>query len=149
MAPASRQGGPGEPADGPQGLTISAAELDTPELHPRLRPAATRPAAVPGPTPLPRLVVLVDDFDALVAPALGSPGRPAAGSVVRALEAVTREGGRLGVHLIAASAARTVPRTPSWPGSAGYGWSSTRPPCPLHPTPRHRAVADWAAPTAG
>ncbi|MER8070025.1 FtsK/SpoIIIE domain-containing protein [Streptomyces sp. NPDC094034] len=56
------------------------------------------------PAPLPRLVVLVDDFDALVAPALGSPGRPAAGSVVRALEAVAREGERLGVHLVAASA---------------------------------------------
>ncbi|MFF9015284.1 FtsK/SpoIIIE domain-containing protein [Streptomyces sp. NPDC014870] len=53
---------------------------------------------------LPRLVVLVDDFDALVAPALGSPGRPAAGSVVRALEAVARAGARLGVHLVATSA---------------------------------------------
>ncbi|MFJ5225658.1 FHA domain-containing protein [Streptomyces sp. NPDC088400] len=53
---------------------------------------------------LPRLVVLVDDFDALVAPALGSPGRPAAGSVVRALEAVARDGERLGVHLVATSA---------------------------------------------
>lgn len=51
--------------------------------------------------PLPRLVVLVDDFDALVAPALGSTGRPAAGSVVRALEAVARDGERLGVHLVA------------------------------------------------
>lgn len=54
-------------------------------------------------TPLPRLVVVVDDFDALVAPALGSTGRPAAGSVVRALEAVARDGGRLGVHLVAAT----------------------------------------------
>ncbi|MFF8376863.1 FtsK/SpoIIIE domain-containing protein [Streptomyces sp. NPDC015661] len=53
---------------------------------------------------LPRLVVLVDDFDALVAPALGAPGRPAAGSVVRALEAVARNGERLGVHLVATSA---------------------------------------------
>ncbi|WP_031008373.1 FHA domain-containing protein [Streptomyces sp. NRRL F-5727] len=61
-----------------------------------------RPAA--GRVPLPRLVVLVDDFDALVAPALGAPGRPAAGSVVRALEAVARHGERLGVHLIATSA---------------------------------------------
>lgn len=69
----------------------------------RLRPAAAR-TADPGPSPLPRLVVLVDDFDALVAPALGSPGRPAAGSVVRALEAVARDGGRLGVHLVATSA---------------------------------------------
>ncbi|NML48774.1 FHA domain-containing protein [Streptomyces sp. R302] len=61
------------------------------------RPGAPR-------TPLPRLVVLVDDYDALVAPALGAPGRPAAGSVVRALEAVARHGDRLGVHLIATSA---------------------------------------------
>ncbi|MEW2181335.1 FtsK/SpoIIIE domain-containing protein [Streptomyces sp. NPDC005406] len=69
----------------------------------RLRPASAR-AADPGPSPLPRLVVLVDDYDALIAPALGSPGRPAAGSVVRALEAVARDGGRLGIHLVAASA---------------------------------------------
>ncbi|MGW3874766.1 FtsK/SpoIIIE domain-containing protein, partial [Streptomyces sp. NPDC005069] len=69
----------------------------------RLRPTAAR-SVDPGPSPLPRLVVLVDDFDALVAPALGSPGRPAAGSVVRALEAVARDGGRLGVHLVATSA---------------------------------------------
>lgn len=55
------------------------------------------------PVPLPRIAVLVDDFDALVDPALGNPGRPAAGSVVRALEAVARDGTRLGVHLIAAT----------------------------------------------
>ncbi|MFI0983497.1 FtsK/SpoIIIE domain-containing protein [Streptomyces sp. NPDC021093] len=75
----------------------------------RLRPAATRERerqaqAGCGPSPLPRLVVLVDDFDALVAPALGSTGRPSAGSVVRALEAVARHGERLGVHLVAATA---------------------------------------------
>ncbi|MFG2926450.1 FHA domain-containing protein [Streptomyces sp. NPDC048305] len=69
----------------------------------RLRPASARQPD-PGPSPLPRLVVLADDFDALVAPALGSPGRPSAGSVVRVLEAVAREGGRLGVHLVASSA---------------------------------------------
>ncbi|MFI5616954.1 FHA domain-containing protein [Streptomyces sp. NPDC051567] len=69
----------------------------------RLRAAAVRTDPA-GPTPLPRLVVLVDDFDALVAPALGSTGRPAAGSVVRALEAVAREGARLGVHLVVTSA---------------------------------------------
>ncbi|WP_269084330.1 FtsK/SpoIIIE domain-containing protein, partial [Streptomyces sp. 150FB] len=68
----------------------------------RLRPLT--PATGPEPAPLPRLVVLVDDYDALVAPALGSPGRPAAGSVVRALEAVARDGERLGVHLVATSA---------------------------------------------
>jgi hypothetical protein len=55
------------------------------------------------PAELPRLVVIVDDFDALVAPALGAPGRPAAGSVVRALEAVARDGERLGVHLVTAT----------------------------------------------
>lgn len=69
----------------------------------RLRTTSSRPAD-PGPSPLPRLVVLADDFDALVAPALGSPGRPSAGSVVRVLEAVARDGGRLGVHLVATSA---------------------------------------------
>ncbi|MFC5217530.1 FHA domain-containing protein [Streptomyces coerulescens] len=69
----------------------------------RLRPGAGRRQAEAVP-PLPRLVVVVDDLDALVSPALGSPGRPAAGSVVRALEAVAREGERLGVHLVAAAA---------------------------------------------
>ncbi|MFI6417604.1 FHA domain-containing protein [Streptomyces sp. NPDC050842] len=70
------------------------------------RPAAGEPGSArsAGAGPLPRLVVLVDDFDALVAPALGASGRPAAGSVVRALEAVARHGERLGVHLVATSA---------------------------------------------
>ncbi|MFJ1995571.1 FtsK/SpoIIIE domain-containing protein [Streptomyces asiaticus] len=62
------------------------------------RAASARPRSL-----LPRLVVIVDDFDALVAPALGSPGRPASGSVVRALEAIARDGARLGVHLVVAS----------------------------------------------
>ncbi|KAF4409376.1 FtsK/SpoIIIE domain-containing protein, partial [Streptomyces lycii] len=65
--------------------------------------AASRAAEETGPDPVPRLVVLVDDFDALLAPALGSTGRPAAGSVVRALESVARHGARLGVHLVASS----------------------------------------------
>ncbi|MFG3011390.1 FHA domain-containing protein [Streptomyces cinerochromogenes] len=69
----------------------------------RLRPgAAARQRAAAAP-PLPRLVVVVDDLDALVSPALGSPGRPAAGSVIRALEAVARDGERLGVHLVASA----------------------------------------------
>ncbi|OKK19742.1 cell division protein FtsK [Streptomyces sp. CB00455] len=79
-------------------------DLDPPRTGTlRLRAAVPRtdPAA---PNPLPRLVVLVDDFDALVAPGLGSTGRPAAGSVVRALESVARDGARLGVHLVATSA---------------------------------------------
>ncbi|MFD7455998.1 MULTISPECIES: FHA domain-containing protein [unclassified Streptomyces] len=69
----------------------------------RLRPGGARRPAEAAPPPLPRLVVVVDDLDALFQPALGSPGRPAAGSVVRALEAVAREGERLGVHLVAAA----------------------------------------------
>lgn len=72
-------------------------------LRPRPAAGAGRPGGE-APAPPPRLVVLVDDLDALVSPALGSPGRPAAGSVVRALEAVARDGGRLGVHLVAATA---------------------------------------------
>ncbi|MEE1739423.1 FHA domain-containing protein [Streptomyces sp. BE147] len=88
----------------PASAAEQRGDLDSPASGTlRLRPAAAR-AMDPGPSPLPRLVVLADDFDALVAPALGSPGRPAAGSVVRALEAVARDGGRLGVHLVATSA---------------------------------------------
>lgn len=81
----------------------SAGDLDSPPSSTiRLRPAAARRQAEAAP-PLPRLVVVVDDLDALVSPPLGSPGRPAAGSVIRALEAVAREGERLGVHLVAAT----------------------------------------------
>ncbi|MFE9436858.1 FHA domain-containing protein [Streptomyces sp. NPDC006640] len=94
-------------APGPSAGTrpsTGAADLDTPSSSTlRLRPAAARRQTEPGP-PLARLVVVVDDLDALLSPPLGSPGRPAAGSVVRALEAVAREGDRLGVHLVAASA---------------------------------------------
>ncbi|MEW2139027.1 FHA domain-containing protein [Streptomyces sp. NPDC005409] len=79
-------------------------DLDSPRTGTlRLRASITRTEPA-GPSPLPRLVVLVDDLDALVAPGLGSTGRPAAGSVVRALEAVAREGARLGVHLVATTA---------------------------------------------
>lgn len=96
-APAGR---PGEPEQ-PPGATTGAADGGTL----RLRQTSARTRGEPGPGPvLPRLIVLVDDYDALVAPALGSPGRPAAGSVVRALEAVARDGERLGVHLVATSA---------------------------------------------
>jgi hypothetical protein len=84
------------------GASGGAGDIDTPPSSTlKLRPAASRrPVEAP---PLPRLVVVVDDLDALVSPPLGSPGRPAAGSVVRALEAVAREGERLGVHLVAAT----------------------------------------------
>ncbi|MEU9556951.1 FHA domain-containing protein [Streptomyces fumanus] len=81
-----------------------AGDLDSPPSSTlKLRPGAARRRAEAAP-PLPRLVVVVDDLDALVTPPLGSPGRPAAGSVMRALEAVARDGERLGVHLVAATA---------------------------------------------
>lgn len=87
----------------PASAAEQRGDLDSPASGTlRLRPGARTKAE--GPAPLPRLVVLVDDFDALVAPALGSTGRPAAGSVVRALEAVARDGERLGIHLVATSA---------------------------------------------
>jgi hypothetical protein len=92
-----------------------AGDLDSPTSSTiRLRPAAARQQTEAAP-PLPRLVVVVDDLDALVKPPLGSPGRPAAGSVIRALEAVAREGERLGVHLVAAAAlgARTAETEPA------------------------------------
>ncbi|MEV8596445.1 FHA domain-containing protein [Streptomyces sp. NPDC052012] len=89
-------------------------DLDTPPSSTlRLRPGAAKPKSEAAP-PLPRLVVVVDDLDALVSPALGAPGRPAAGSVMRALEAVARDGERLGVHLVAATGpcARTAETEP-------------------------------------
>jgi hypothetical protein len=94
---------PANPATGAGAGGAGAADLDTPPSSTlRLRPAAGRSRAAEAP-PLPRLVVVVDDLDALVSPALGAPGRPTAGSVVRALEAVARDGERLGVHLVAAT----------------------------------------------
>ncbi|MET9610286.1 FHA domain-containing protein [Streptomyces sp. NPDC006512] len=100
LAVSERMVSPRRPATGEQ-----HGDLDPPRSGTlRLRASAPRTDPAAGPSPLPRLVVLVDDFDALVAPGLGSTGRPAAGSVVRVLEAVAREGARLGVHLIAASA---------------------------------------------
>ncbi|MEV0690420.1 FHA domain-containing protein [Streptomyces sp. NPDC050388] len=92
-----------------------SGDLDAPPSSTlRLRPGAAR-RRTEAPPPLPRLVVVVDDLDALVSPALGSPGRPAAGSVLRALEAVAREGERLGVHLVAATGpcARTTETEPA------------------------------------
>ncbi|WP_108934739.1 FHA domain-containing protein [Streptomyces ardesiacus] len=90
-------------ASGPVPVSDSGDVESPPSSTLRLRPAAAGRRTGPVP-PLPRLVVVVDDLDALVTPPLGSPGRPAAGSVMRALEAVAREGERLGVHLVAATA---------------------------------------------
>ncbi|MFE0508458.1 FHA domain-containing protein [Streptomyces sp. NPDC058964] len=91
-------------------------DLDAPPSSTlRLRPASTARQQTEAAPPLPRLVVVVDDLDALVSPALGSPGRPAAGSVIRALEAVAKDGDRLGVHLVAATGlgGRTVETEPA------------------------------------
>ncbi|MGW2028916.1 FHA domain-containing protein [Streptomyces sp. NPDC001811] len=86
------------------GAAPSSGDIDTPPSSTlRLRPGAAARQRAAAVAPLPRLVVVVDDLDALVSPALGSPGRPAAGSVIRALEAVAREGERLGVQLVAAA----------------------------------------------
>ncbi|WP_156722395.1 FHA domain-containing protein [Streptomyces apocyni] len=94
---------PAPPAPQP-GPGAGAGDLDSPgSATLKLRPGNRSPRAQDVP-PLPRLVVLVDDIDALVAPALGATGRPSAGSVVRALEAVVHGGERLGVHLVAATA---------------------------------------------
>ncbi|MFI5526472.1 FHA domain-containing protein [Streptomyces platensis] len=84
------------------GTPADPSTTGTLRLRPRSGAPTEDPASEPA-VPMPRLFVLVDDFDALVAPALGSTGRPAAGSVVRALESVARDGAALGVHLIAAT----------------------------------------------
>ncbi|OAH10121.1 FHA domain-containing protein [Streptomyces jeddahensis] len=103
--PSGTSGTPGTPGTQTPGSPLpsqASGDLDTPPSSTlRLRPGG-RKRPDPGP-PLPRLVVIVDDVDALLSPALGSPGRPSAGSVVRALEAVARDGERLGVHLVAAT----------------------------------------------
>ncbi|MFG2823602.1 FtsK/SpoIIIE domain-containing protein [Kitasatospora sp. NPDC048365] len=79
--------GGGSPVDG----VAAAARVIEPRRSPDEAPAADGPA--PG-----RTVLVVDDYDALLAPT--SPGgRPLA----RALAEVARRGGRLGVHLIAAT----------------------------------------------
>ncbi|QIB45482.1 FHA domain-containing protein [Streptomyces aureoverticillatus] len=93
-------GGPADPTSTPTAPPGTELETQTSATL-RLRPVGAG-RVEPGPA-LARMVVLVDDFDALLAPALGSPGRPAAGSVVRALEAVARDGERLGVHLVVAA----------------------------------------------
>ncbi|WNZ11098.1 FHA domain-containing protein [Streptomyces sp. 11x1] len=112
-APGSGSSGPGGSGAGAgagqAAAAVGAADLDSSSSSTlRLRPSRRnteqdgRGGAGKGlASELPRLVVIVDDLDALLSPPLGSTGRPAAGSVVRALEAVAREGERLGVHLVA------------------------------------------------
>ncbi|KAA6221575.1 FHA domain-containing protein [Streptomyces albofaciens JCM 4342] len=92
-----------EAASGSSPAERDSTSTGTLRLRARSAPGSGAEVQTAQAVPMPRLFVLVDDFDALVAPALGSTGRPAAGSVVRALEAVAREGAALGVHLIAAT----------------------------------------------
>ncbi|MER5351531.1 FtsK/SpoIIIE domain-containing protein [Kitasatospora sp. NPDC002551] len=83
----------GEPVPVP--ATVGAPDAPAPArvIHPRSPDSPVAPPAPSGPCP-PRLVVVVDDYDALLSPT--SPvGRPLA----RALAAVARRGGALGVHL--------------------------------------------------
>ncbi|MCF6526368.1 FtsK/SpoIIIE domain-containing protein, partial [Streptomyces sp. JJ36] len=79
------------------------AQSLTEELKRRAERAVAAGGSVPAAAEPRRLVVVVDDLDTLVDPALGHPGRPAAGSVLRALEAVARDGAQLGVHLVTSS----------------------------------------------
>ncbi|WP_449657357.1 FHA domain-containing protein [Streptomyces millisiae] len=91
------------------------APTRTRRVHPP-RPAVEDdlpPMLARGSDPLPWLVVLVDDFDALLTPPLGAPGRQAAGSVLRVLDAVSGEGRRLGVRLIVAGG-RVAAGAPAW-----------------------------------
>ncbi|MER6803356.1 MULTISPECIES: FHA domain-containing protein [Streptomyces] len=108
----------------------------------RLRPGAARRRAAAAP-PLPRLVVVVDDLDALVSPALGAPGRPAAGSVMRALEAVARDGERLGVHLVTATGpcARTARTEPVRQATVRVTLDAPAPPGPDAPAPGRGRLA--------
>ncbi|WP_207931085.1 FHA domain-containing protein [Streptomyces sp. 8K308] len=108
------------------------APTRTRRIHPPPRPAAEDdlpPMLARGSDPLPWLVVLVDDFDALLTPPLGAPGRQAAGSVLRVLDAVSGEGRRLGVRLIVAGG-RVAPGAPAWisltgqPPGRGELWRS-------------------------
>ncbi len=56
--------------------TSGAGDLDSPSSSTiRLRPSAAARQQMEAAPPLPRLVVVVDDLDALVKPPLGSPGR--------------------------------------------------------------------------
>jgi hypothetical protein len=119
-----------------------AADLDSSSSSTlRLRPGTGRSAADQGGQPggrgteLPRLVVIVDDLDALLSPPLGSTGRPAAGSVVRALEAVAREGERLGVHLVAAGAGGRVGESELGRAAGGRIVLSAPLPGPDEPSP--------------
>ncbi|MFI9158283.1 FtsK/SpoIIIE domain-containing protein [Kitasatospora aureofaciens] len=82
----------------PVPATVGAASTAVPRIIPPRSADGPRPATTPsGPVPA-RLVVVVDDYDALL-----SPTSPAGRPLARALAAVARRGGPLGVHLAVAT----------------------------------------------
>ncbi|MFC9326236.1 FHA domain-containing protein [Kitasatospora sp. NPDC057015] len=94
VAAAARAGGaPGDPT--PTGAAGGGpAEAGVRVGRPRDGSAAPAPAGGPAESPA-RLIVAVDDYEALLSPT-SAAGRPLA----RALAAVARRGGPLGVHLV-------------------------------------------------
>ncbi|MBV2154208.1 FtsK/SpoIIIE domain-containing protein [Kitasatospora sp. SUK 42] len=86
-------------ADHPQvPVTVGAASASAPRVIPPRSAEGPRPAPSPsGPVPA-RLIVVVDDYDALL-----SPTSPAGRPLARALAAVARRGGPLGIHLAVAT----------------------------------------------
>ncbi|MFG3227069.1 FtsK/SpoIIIE domain-containing protein [Kitasatospora sp. NPDC048194] len=89
-------------ADRPQvpvPATVGAGPTGGPRIIPPRGASDPRPAAPTGSDPAPaRLVVVVDDYDALL-----SPTSPAGRPLARALAAVARRGGPLGIHLAVAT----------------------------------------------
>ncbi|WP_316528921.1 FtsK/SpoIIIE domain-containing protein [Kitasatospora brasiliensis] len=75
----------------------AGTSLPAPRVIPPRSAEASRPGVAPGPAPA-RLVVVVDDYDALL-----SPTSPAGRPLARALAAVARRGGPLGIHLAVAT----------------------------------------------
>ncbi|MEV5381957.1 FtsK/SpoIIIE domain-containing protein [Streptomyces sp. NPDC052721] len=140
------------PTPGSTAAPASASgDIETPPSSTlRLRPGAAARQRAAAVAPLPRLVVVVDDLDALVSPALGSPGRPAAGSVIRALEAVAREGERLGVHLVAAAGTggRTAESEPARRAALRVTLDAPQP-GPDQPAPGRGTLADADGRTTG
>ncbi|MFJ6622140.1 FtsK/SpoIIIE domain-containing protein [Kitasatospora sp. NPDC091335] len=83
----------------PVPATVGGGAAITPRVIPPRSAEGPRPSDGPAATPVPaRLVVVVDDYDALL-----SPTSPAGRPLARALAAVARRGGPLGVHLAVAT----------------------------------------------
>ncbi|WP_030243016.1 FtsK/SpoIIIE domain-containing protein [Streptomyces sp. NRRL S-350] len=94
------EGADAVPVPATVGAPAPSAAPTTRIIPPRSGEGGPRPAPTPTPaTPVPaRLVVVVDDYDALL-----SPTSPAGRPLARALSAVARRGGPLGIHLAVAT----------------------------------------------